>query len=170
MSDDGLSAGILTVPDKGKGRDRDSLSLPSDDATPTEPNTDVALYLAALVAGQEPEPPDTLPDSPILFSLIQACQEAGRLGGDKGGERLGRALAQAWAPVGIADLARRAISTSGRDADRLWRPVLDAARLTGQGTPLTVNVPVQVNLYPGGVEQKEREHRERVQARRGRPT
>ena len=95
----------------------------------------------------EPLPPATLAAAASLDALAATTdagdtspvglvaaswREARDAGGDKGGERA-VALAQAWAPMAVADLARRALATGGRDADRLWRPILDAAGAIGQG-------------------------------------
>ena len=78
----------------------------------------------------------TLPDDDSPLGLVgHAWRSVQALGGDReGGKAIAQALADHWAPVGIADLVRRAIQTKGRDADRLWRPVLETAGAIGSAT------------------------------------
>lgn len=66
------------------------------------------------------------PDLKVLRSIV----------GGVGGEE----LAQALAPLALADLARRAAKTRGRDADRLWAPILAyGKRAEPQGTAVVIN-------------------------------
>jgi hypothetical protein len=62
-----------------------------------------------------------------IQTLLDASPELARLAnivGRLGGEEIARALA----PLALYDLAQRAVATQGRNAERLWAPILAYAR------------------------------------------
>jgi hypothetical protein len=72
-----------------------------------------------------------------LQPLLDASPALQRLASIAGGEGGGtKALAQALSKLALTDLAMRAATTEGRNADRLWAPVLAyASRNETNGAP-----------------------------------
>ena len=119
-----------------------------DDLAPLEPVSLLnALALAHPATVTDAKATDTRDP---LAELSASWLRVRGLGGEtkEGGKHMAEALAQHWAPIAVADLAQRAMATKGRDADRLWRPILDVAGAIDHGVKVTV--PVQVNVFPEG--------------------
>ena len=112
--------------------------------------------LATITLDATPTTADTqdVEASAALARILEASPALSRLSALVGGVR-GESIAQALVPLALVDLAQRAAATHGRDADRLWSPILTYAK---PAASVQVTVPVQVNLYEGGMRARIRAH------------